>query len=51
MIIRVVPRIQTVIRPFGDKITVFLMRRNIMSKFTSEMVDDYADKLLIGLTK
>lgn len=22
-----------------------------MSKFTSEMVDDYADKLLIGLTK
>jgi aspartyl/glutamyl-tRNA(Asn/Gln) amidotransferase C subunit len=27
------------------------MRRNIMSKFTSEMVDDYADKLLIGLTK
>ena len=22
-----------------------------MAKFTSEMVDDYADKLLIGLTK
>ena len=49
MVTKVVPRI-TVIRPNLDNYCFYFWKGDNMSKFTSEMVDAYADKLLIGLT-
>ena len=49
MVTKVVPRI-TVIRPYLDD-NCFYIGGDNMSKFTKEMVDVYADKLLIGLTE
>lgn len=49
MVTKVVPRI-TVIRPYLDDNCFYFWKGDNMSKFTSEMVAAYADKLLIGLT-